>query len=205
MVAAVETGGPVVVDAPACDRGEKNAPCPNKAVFAYQWDWGERGTCCAIHATLLNQVASQIGRGVVMHQLAESAPAPLSRDERTKLKAAALVLEEELEETKTRALELYRVNTQLQGEVRMHKTRNREVTAQLDDAKAEVELLQEEHAKLTREAAAMALELEHYKTLESLQPTERAVAKQLTSGERRALGLEDEPQGAVVDGGPSEG
>lgn len=204
MVAGVQSDA-LVVDAPTCDRGEVNAPCAAKAVWAYEWDWGEKGTCCAFHATLLQQVAPQINRQLTLTALVNLPPDPLSRDERTKLKAAALVLEEELEMAKARALELYRINTQLQGEIRLHKARNAEMTAQLGDAKAEVELLTDELAKTTREAADLVMQVEHYKTLESLQPTERVVEKQLTSGERRALGLDDDPPVHVVEGSEPQG
>lgn len=186
--------GQAVGTTPTCDRGEVGAPCGAKAVFGYQWDWGEKGHCCAEHATLLQQIGTQISRGVTLHPLHDAAPAPLLRDERTKLKAAALVLEEELEEAKSRGLDLYRINTQLRGDVNLLKVRNAEADAQLKDARAEVELLTEELAKREREAATMALELDRLQSLAAFTAEER------TEAERRELGLSDDPEGSRVDG-----
>lgn len=189
--------GEAVVTAPTCDRGEAGAPCGAKAVFAYQWDWGEKGTCCAEHATLLQQIGNTISRGVTLHPLHDPTPAPLQRDERVRLVAANLVVEAELEEAKSRGLELYRINTQLRGDVQLFRVRNQEADAQLADARAEIELLKEELEKRDREASELVLEVERLKTLAAFQPIE---PRELADAERRALGLSDDPGGSTVDG-----
>lgn len=178
----------------ACDRGEKDAPCTAKAVFAYQWDWGEQGQCCAVHAQLLQQVASQINRTINLYPLQPAVPEPLTRDERTKLKAAVLVLQEELDEAKSRGLELYRATGQLQGDVKLLKVRNTEAEAQLRDARAEVAQLHDELEKRDRENAQLVLELDRLRSLESFTAGERAEA------ERRELGLSDDPSGSTISG-----
>lgn len=164
---------------PVCDRCDASNAKP--ATFHYLWDWGEQGHACSEHATLLQQTAGQLNRNVSIHPLQAAAPAPLQRDERTKLKATALVLEEELEEAKSRGLDLYRVNTQLRGDVQLHKVRATELEAQLKDVRAEVEKLAEEVSKRDLEHGELVLEIERLKTLTAFSPSER-----------RELGLSDE-------------
>lgn len=154
----------------------------------YQWEWGEKGYCCSLHATLLQQIAQQINRSVLIMPLQRTTPEPLQRDERTKLKATALVLEEELTDAKNRGLELYRINGQLRGDVQLMKVRNAEADSQLKDAHAEINRLNNELQKRELEHGEMALEIDRLKTLVSFSPAER-----------RELGLSDENP-TVVDG-----
>jgi hypothetical protein len=152
-----------------CDRGGDGVACGKPSVFAYLWDWGERGTCCAEHATLLQQIATQINRTVTLHPLL-SAPvaAPLTRDERTTLKAAVLVIEEELEEVKSRGLELYRLNNELLKTNNMLTVREREARAQLKDREGEVLHLRGELESRDAEHGELVLEVERLRTLERM-------------------------------------
>ena len=121
--------------------------------------------CCALHAMLKQQVATQIERTITFHPLAPATPAPITRDERTRLKAESLVLAEELEEAKSRGLELYRVNDQLRGENRLLSVREAEAHAQLKDAQGQLEEARVALEKLNAENANLVQELERAKTL----------------------------------------
>lgn len=162
-----------------CDRCDADNRKP--ATFHYLWDWGEQGNACSEHAQQLQQTAISLNRNVSLHPLQPSAAAPLERDERTKLKASALVLEEEVNEAKARGLELYRVNTQLRGDVQLLKTRNAEAEAQLRDSRAEIEKLAAEVAKRDAEHGQLVMEIDRLKTLVSFSPSDR-----------RELGLTDD-------------
>lgn len=166
---------------------QKCGSCDKPAVYGYQWDWGEQGLACAEHAALLQQTATQLSRTVNVFPLQRVNPEPLTRDERTRLKATALVLEEELEEAKSRGLDLYRVNGQLRNDVQLHKVRNTEAEAQLKDAHAEINRLNNELQKRELEHGELVQQLEEAKTLAAFSPSER-----------RELGLGDDP--TVVDG-----
>lgn len=158
-------------DKQLCDRCDAGDQQP--ATFHYLWDWGEKGLACSKHATLLQQTATQLQRTISLHPLQAAAPAPLERDERTKLKAATLVVEEELQEAKARGLDLYRVNTQLVGDVQLHQVRAAELEAQNKDLRAEVERLKGDVANRDSEAAKLVLEISRLKTLTAFAPTQR--------------------------------
>jgi hypothetical protein len=155
-------------EAPRCDRGEAASPCGSPATFAYLWEWGEKGTCCAVHAQLLQQIAGQINRQVSIYPLQPAAAPALTRDERTQLWARNKVLEEELEEAKARGLELYRVNGQLVSQNNLATVREREALAQLKDAKSEVLSLRGRLEERDAEHAELVMELERLRTVESL-------------------------------------
>jgi predicted transcriptional regulator len=140
--------------APACDRDN----CGETAVFQYVFAWGESGVCCARHAQLLQQIADQTARSIVLSALRAPEEAPMQRSERTLLKAHSLVVEEELNEAKGRGLELYRANVDLTQQVQTLKVRERECNAQLKDRDARIRHLEgaleerdTEHAELTEE------------------------------------------------------
>jgi hypothetical protein len=99
-----------VAPVPLCDRPGCNEP----ALFAYVWEWGEKGQCCPKHHFELNQAAQNISRSIQCSPLIPAGPAPLLREERVRLKSEAYALEAELEETKSRAW-VYRQNTGLQS------------------------------------------------------------------------------------------
>lgn len=150
--------------APVCDRDPK---CGESAVYSYMWDWGEKGVCCALHAQLAQQVASQISRGVVLSPLRAPEAEPMQRDERTRLKAHALVVEEELNEAKGRGLELYRANVDLTLQVQTLKVREREMNAQLKDRDARIAHLEGQLSERDAEHAELTEEIGRLRTLEA--------------------------------------
>lgn len=139
--------------------------CGAEAVFSYAWDWGETGVCCATHLTLLQQKAGQLSRTLNYTPLAPTQPAPLSRDERAKLLASNIVLEQELQEAKGRGLELYRKNAELSAQVQTHVLREREAKAQINDGLRAVAVLEEKLELRDREHAELVAELERLRTV----------------------------------------
>lgn len=149
-----------------CDRD-----CSAAAVLAYQWEWGERGVCCATHAALLQQIAPQIARTVTLIPLARPMPEPLLRDERVRLTAEALVLREELEEHKVRGLEMYRINGEQQRQINTLKVRDREAAAQLKDAEQQQTYLRAKLEERDAEHAELVTEIDRLRHLEALLAT----------------------------------
>jgi len=148
-----------VADAPpTCDRD-----CTKPAVFAYAWEWGEKGVCCAEHQFLLRQAAEHLGgRTVSFTPLVPAGPAPITRDERIQLNARVLTLEAELEDAKSRGLDLFRENTTLTRQVQAATVRGRELELQLKDHAAKIAELKElgeardaEHGQLTDELSRL--------------------------------------------------
>ncbi len=117
-----------------CDELE----CREPAVAAYRWEWGAEGKCCARHQFLHRQKAVTLGRTIQFAVLDPNATPALSRDERTRFHASILTLEDELRDAKARGLELYQSNTKLSEECRRLAARNRELEAQLKDAKSDL-------------------------------------------------------------------
>jgi hypothetical protein len=159
-----------------CDRD-----CDKAAVFAYVWEWGESGVCCAEHAAVLQQTASNLGRSVTLTSL-NQAPAPLERPERTRLIAEKLAAEAELEEVKKAGADLYNDNHKLTLQVQSLTTR-----------KNSLELLVKESDRKAAESDARCQELEAVNA-DQLQELERL---------RRLLKFASpQEQPAVVDGPP---
>lgn len=156
----------LVVEAPVCDR----EGCKNAATFAYCFDWGEKGKCCSEHATLLQQTAQNISRGITLMPLAQ-VPTPMTRDERIGHHARVLVLEEELQQAKDRGLELYRANQQLLADKQLLQLRDREARVQLEEAHKANARLRDEVEKRDAENARLVDENERLKPLESFVGT----------------------------------
>lgn len=146
-----------------CDRDG----CPNAAVQAYQFPWGEKGVCCATHGFLLNQAAEQINRSVQLTPLVAPGPEPLLRPERVRLTAEVLVLKEELEDAKTRGLDLYRNNGELTRQVQSLTVQQREAKAQLTDQAKEITQLRGQLEEARAENGELVLEVERLRTLEA--------------------------------------
>jgi len=149
--------------APVCDR---DAACGQPATFSYMWDWGEKGVCCALHAQLAQQIAQQISRGVTLQPMRAPEAEPMQRDERTRLKAHALVVEEELAEAKGRGLDLYRANVDLAQQVQTLKVREREINAQLADRDGRIRHLEGQLEERDAEHAELTEEIGRLRTLE---------------------------------------
>lgn len=139
--------------------------CSEPALYGYAWEWGETGVCCEKHRFLLQQAARNIKRSINFHPLAPMAPKPMTRDERTKLQAAVLVLQEELKEAKVRGGELYSTNTQLAAEVQRLTVRDREARAQVRDAAVELKAMSEELDRRTAEFGELSAEVQRLRAL----------------------------------------
>lgn len=151
-----------VADAPpTCDRD-----CTKPALYAYQWSWGEKGVCCEQHRFLLQQSAEHLGGATVSFApLAPTSPAPVSRDERARFAGELYAANAEIEDLKTRGLDLYRENTNLTSQLQSLTVRQRETSAQLDDAKAEAAKLQEQLQKRDAELGQLTDEVSRLRTL----------------------------------------
>lgn len=146
--------------------------CNERATHAYTWEWGQTGVVCPKHQATLAQTAGNIGRAIHFSPIGDGAPPPLQRDERVKLKAEAMVANEELAEAKQRGLELYRQNTALIAQVQSLTVRAREQEAQLKDAVNARESMSERLAGLEAENAQFADELSRLRILVDLPPVD---------------------------------
>ncbi len=149
-----------------CDQKDCNDP----ATHAYTWAWGTSGTCCPKHQIVLQQTADQIARTINFSPLNANATPPLQREERVRLKAEALVLDEELKEAKQRGLDLYRQNTNLTQQVQSLTVRNREAEAQRKDAIADLQRSELRQQQLEAENATLADELSRLRVLVDMPP-----------------------------------
>lgn len=174
------------VDLVTCDEDG----CNEAAVYNYRWDWGAVGKVCAKHAQLLQQTSEAIKRTIALHPIARATSEPLGRDERVQLVAKHIVLEAELEEAKTRGLEVYRKNGDLQVQLNTAVVRERELKAQVADSQVKLGELQKAHDKLNLENGRLLVELERLSALE-------AFVAERDSAERSERGLGDSN---VVDG-----
>lgn len=151
-----------------CDRKDNDEPCTELATMAYGWDWGESGICCAKHAALMQQTASQIGRSVNIYPLPDQAPVQVTRDERTQLVAGKLAAEAEADELKARGLELYRINSQQQHTINTLTVQKRELEAQTKDLEGTITTLRGQIETRDAEHAELVLEIERLRHLEAL-------------------------------------
>ena len=133
--------------------------CTEPAVFSYSWDWGQTGVCCAKHQFVLNQKARHLKRHVAFTRLGPVQPAPVTRDERTRLIAAKLSAEAETGDVKLRALDLSQANEKLAQEVRRLTLLNGEQASQLKDARVTVDQLAKDRDAALHKLAESADEL----------------------------------------------
>jgi len=145
---------------PKCDAAE----CTKPAVYAYAWEWGEKGVCCEMHRFTLNQTSEHLKRAVHFAPLQQT-KAPLTRDERTQLIAAKLATEAELEDVRTRGLDLYRENTNLTSQLQALTVRQRETAAQLKDAQTTIDRLQDDALRRDAENGQLSDEVSRLRTL----------------------------------------
>jgi len=118
---------------PPCDQ----PGCTEPSVFSYTWEWGAKGTCCATHQMLLQQSSENLQRRVNFSPL-NLAAAPITRDERAKLKGEVYALEMECVDLKERGSALFTENTALTRQVQALTVRQRETEAQREDARREL-------------------------------------------------------------------
>lgn len=139
--------------------------CTELAVSAYVYEWGEKGVVCARHQIVKSQVAKNTKRSVQFMPLNPLATPPLTRDERTQMKAQVLVAQEELEESRLRGGEMYHQIQKLSQRVSVLELEKRELTAQLTEAKALSDLADDEIEKRKAEVASLSDEVARLKVL----------------------------------------
>lgn len=154
----------VSADHPKCD------DCDEPATHSYTWDWGASGFCCAKHQQLRQQQAGNLQRNVSFAVISSTATAPLQREERVRLKAEALVAQEELSEAKGRGLELYQQNQRLTAQVQSLTVQLRECESLRADAVAAAEPLRQQLEKTRVELADAVDELGRLKVLVEIPP-----------------------------------
>jgi len=172
--------------------------CHEPAVAGYQWDWGERGVCCAKHQFLLRQKQPAIGRGLQFAVLPGATTSPMTRDERTRMHATVLTLEDELRDAKSRGLELYQSNTKLAEESRRLAARNRELEAQLKDMQHEMQALSDKHDTHLADLQDARDELNRAQRLQALTP-ERDEHGRFLSKPVEAKPVPPEPEQLLTD------
>lgn len=166
---------------PKCDRD-----CSSTAVFAYTWEWGEKGVCCATHQFLLQQTAGNLGRSVNFAPIASSVVVPMGRDERVKLKAEVYALEEEATDLRSRGSLLYQENTALTRQVQAATTRLREAERLLQESTDRTHELERRIEERDAEHGNLVDEVQRLRTLAKFveQPPQRSepVAPRWQSG-----------------------
>lgn len=141
--------------------------CTEAAVFSYRWEWGATGVACATCAALLQQTSTALNRSIALHPIVRSAPEPLLRDERIQLVAKHMVLEAELEEARSRGLEVYRKNGDLQVQLNTAIVKERELKAQVKDLQLQLDQVEARHAKVDAENGRLLVELDRLRALET--------------------------------------
>src|SRR5262245_14032018 len=144
--------------------------CGKPATVAYTWEWGESGMACPEHAATLQQNAGNLNRTVTVVPLPAQGPTPLTRDERIKYNATILALEAEIEDLKSRGLELVRSNEDLAKQAQLFSMREREKTAYLEDAQAEVKQLSARLEEVETELADAVTEVERLRSIVKFTP-----------------------------------
>jgi uncharacterized phage infection (PIP) family protein YhgE len=129
--------------------------CEHPPVAEFVWPWGETGLVCAHHRIILAQKSKRLNRDVVITPLQSGTPAPLTRDERIASKARIMTLEEELDEAKSRGMDLYRQLEELKAQLvranRNAKAADEELKALLDERDSLRQLLGEAQLAAARE------------------------------------------------------
>jgi hypothetical protein len=160
-----------VAQAPGkCDRD-----CSQTAVFAYTWEWGEKGVCCAEHQFLLQQTAGNLSRSINFAPIQSSVVVPMGRDERVKLKAEVYALEEESNDLRARGSLLYAENTALTRQVQAATTRLRETETLLTEDRAELVELRARLEERDAEHGSLVDELQRLRTLAKFSEPPRPV------------------------------
>jgi seryl-tRNA synthetase len=165
-VAAPESAPPLVGQTCDCAEGT----CEDPAVFAYTWDWGQAGACCARHQVELVQRSKSLRRHVQFTVIAPGAAPPVQREERVRLIAEKLTAQEELKEAQMRGAEMLRQNQQLAQQVQVLTARERERDAQLKQARAELGEQRGIADRLAAESAELADEVSRLRVLAAVPP-----------------------------------
>lgn len=145
-----------------CDFEKEDGVCGVPAVASYRFDWGQTGGCCPEHQIVRRQQADATNRTVQFVPVGAFEVPQVTSEERIQYHAKVLAAEDERDEAKKRAAEIYQRNTLLAEEVRVMSARAakaeaasvelrdklKEVTAERDTAWADAMEAQEEIARL---------------------------------------------------------
>lgn len=168
--------------------------CSEIATHTYAWPWGEAGKVCALHARLAQQTAENLQRQVTIGNLSPTGPAPITRDERSKLKGEVYALQEEVTDLKARGVALFNENLQQAQSISALTLRNREAQQQLREARAENEELAAKLLQRDAEQQDQVEELQRLRKLAQFVDTSTAPAPPGAAEWNATAG------GAVVDG-----
>jgi len=185
QLATSDTMPPSADEMKACDQD-----CQDAAVFAYRWEWGATGFCCAAHGALLQQTSTTLKRSIALHPIAPPVAAPLLRDERIQLTARSLVLEAEVEEARSQGLSVYRKNGDLQVQLSAAVVKERELKAQLTDAGLKLQAVERQANNLEAENGRLLVELERLRELDTF-----VSAQSDREANERGLGGGESPDG----------
>lgn len=148
--------------------------CSHQATHAYLWDWGETGTCCPEHITVLKQISETLGRGVTFTPLDPHAPRVMQRDERVQLNARILAAESELADAKTRGLEMHQQLAQIAQQAQAATLRLSATQSELSDARTRIDQLETELLKTAGRAAELQDERNRLSHIVDAKPSQRA-------------------------------
>jgi hypothetical protein len=173
------TEGRTAAEAPQkCDQ-----ECNDQAVFAYTWEWGAKGVCCAKHQFLLQQTAGNLGRSVNFAPILAAVAPPLTRTERAALKGEVYALEMEAEDLKARGTLLYNENTALTRQVQAATTRLRETERQLRDSTDRADELERRLEERDAEHGNLVDEVQRLRTLAKFsEPKPEEPARNVVDG-----------------------
>lgn len=172
--------------------------CNESAVFAYTWEWGAKGVCCAKHQFLLQQTAGNLGRSVNFAPIVAAVAPSLTRTERAQLKGEVYALEMEVQDLKARGTLLYQENTALTRQVQASTTRLRETELQLAEAHGELGRLGDKLEARDAEHGDLVDELQRLRTLAKFSAEPPATSAAVAPRWQQGAALE-QPQ-SVVDG-----
>lgn len=142
--------------------------CTNTPVASYTWPWGETGLVCATHTVNLRQMEKNLKRQVTITPLQPGEPTPITRDERIASKARIMALEEELDEARSRGMDLYRQHEDLQRKLKVALAQTAAVDAEL---KSVVEERDDLRRLLGEAQLAAARENDELQQLRALVPS----------------------------------
>ncbi len=153
---------PPAAEAPVAPRCEF---CDEPAVYGYTYAWGASGTVCAKHAINVQQTAKNTKSHVQLVALSAGKPAPITRDERTRLLSEKISAELERDDANMRNAELHNQVRDLAAQLQREKLLNREAMVQLKASQADAQELTAELARRETQLADAGEELGRLRVL----------------------------------------
>lgn len=149
--------------------------CGENATYTYAWPWPDgQGACCGAHQSTISQRAANLGREApqLVAVAGTGAPVVLSRDERIGYNAKILTLEEEVNDQKKYAGELYTQNANLSSEVARLTSRTVNLERSIDSVTQEKDAAIRERDEARAAAADASREVANLKLLLPVTPPE---------------------------------